>query len=254
MKSVSIPFETLVARVGFELAACICDKELDEDFWLGLTPEQKASLLETALGDQFTPRWGFRPDDGIESSTVGSIVIHRFATTFDEWFTTYERLSRTETGNEALIKEAVAKLKDLAVSFSDWAKIHDSCEELRTLALSHLDKLAQTREEHCKVIAAGSEKTMKKVAAAVEKKRVEGGGRTIQPPEVCDIAKEIEPVTELEKRHWRAVVETNPSWSEVRHLMYEAGGSDHPLSCKASRMGDAQGRDKRLANGPVLEK
>jgi hypothetical protein len=250
MKELTITFETLVERIGFELAVCVCDRDLDEEFWRVITDEQKRPLLQCALGRIHTPRWGFDCDEGAASGRIGSTIIDKFATTFEDWYSAY-RQTRCCEGNEVLIKTAVFKLKELAKDFNDWEKVHDSCPELRKLALSHLDKLAQTPAEHCKVIGAGSNRTMRKVRKTLDEICKERGVEQIAPPEACNIGKEIKPVTELEKRHWREVVKSGITWREIFTLMCHAKASDHPLSSKALRESDAHLRDERKPSRPI---
>lgn len=245
--SVSITFETLVARLGFRLATCVCDKELDEQFWSEIPPDQKESLLHTALGSERYPRWGVSPTE-TEDPRIGDNVITRFASTFDDWITAYRQTLHREDINDKLRVAAVEKLKELATVFREWEEINSCCCELRELSLSKMDRLAHTCADHAAVLIAASGKTMAKVAVAIEqaKEQARKDGVQFGGAEECDLAKDIELETEFEKRHLESLRATSQSWRQIWELMC-LKNSNHPIACKALRESEEE-----LRNPPVV--
>lgn len=244
LPELTITFEQLYKRVGFGLAVCICDKELDEKFWSSLDEEHRTWLLGLALSNEVCPRWMNAPVRG----NVGSVVITRYAKEFCDWLTAYKQISQLGKKDKRLRNIAVKKLRELAVTFDEWNSLL-SCGELRKLAGSNIDRLATTREEHLIVLMAHRGLTMKKVEETIESEKLKAG-RDLARWEICNIIKEVELVTDLEKRHWEAAFairerfdERTPAWNEIWKVMWVC--SNHPIACKALRESEAQVRNSR---------
>jgi hypothetical protein len=237
--SPTITFEALVERLGFEIAVCLCDRELDEQFWTGLTDKQKESILSTALPIN-TYHNVFLNEDH-EDRRSGCEVIKRLATTFDDWLKVYEQITRSWRKDKALHEEAVAKLKELTTTFSEWHSVHRIGGELRNYSLAKMDKLAHWPNEHAEVLKAACGKTNEKVAQILKQAEVQAG-RQLAGWEKCEVVKDVELETEMEKRHWQAIQATRPTWDKVHELTWQM--DYHPIPSKAIR--ETQHNEGRL--------
>lgn len=111
-----------------------------------------------------------------------------------------------------------------------------------------MDRLAHTCQEHASVLIAASGKTMEKVLAVIAQaeEQAKKDGVKFGQPEACDVAKEIELETELEKRHLQSLLATGASWRQIWEVMC-LKASNHPIACKALRESEEE-----LRNPPVV--
>lgn len=226
--ALKISFESLVARLGFEIAVSVCDRELDEKFWSQLTNKQKNYILNTLLP-------GHPCNDVFlmckhRDHRSGCIAINRLATTFDDWLKVYEQTTQGWKKSQSINDKSMDKLRDLATTFEEWSAVCMINGKLTNYAVTKMDKLASLPRQHAEVLKVSCNKTMVKVKMIIDEVQNQLK-RNLLGWERCDLIKNIDLETEIERRHWEELQKAGLTWNEIHKLTWEM--HDHPIPCLA---------------------